>query len=205
MLLSAQPDIRVVGEAENGDQALQQVRDKKPAILLLDISMPGSSGLEVIKEVLKISRETRVLILTMLTEPVYLNSVLAAGAAGFVLKRSLDSDLLSAIRAVQQGDQFIDASMTKFIIEKALVQQTGKQSPKTACGLLSRRELQVLKLAAHGFTNRQIASQLFLSVKSVETYRARVLKKLNIHDRAHLVRFAVEAGLLSAQNSVPTG
>lgn len=198
MLLGAQPDLNVVGEANNGEEALEQVRLKRPAVLLLDISMPGSNGIEVIHDILKISPQTRVLILTMHAEAAYLDAALAAGATGFVLKRSLDSDLLNAIRVVRRGDNFIDAGMTKFLVQKALGGKAAESSAKAASSLLSRRELQVLTLAAQGYTNRQISLKLFVSVKSVETYRARLLKKLNLEDRAQMFRFAVEAGLLSA-------
>jgi DNA-binding NarL/FixJ family response regulator len=198
MLLGAQPDMNVVGEANNGDEALEQVRLKRPAVLILDISMPGSNGIEVIHDILKISPQTRVLILTMHAEAAYLDAVLTAGATGFVLKRSLDSDLLNAIRAVRRGDNFIDAGMTKFLVQKALGGKPAESSAKAASSLLSRRELQVLTLAAQGHTNRQISLKLFVSVKSVETYRARLLKKLNLEDRAQMFRFAVEAGLLSS-------
>ena len=176
----------------------------KPSVLLLDISMPGTSGIEIIGEVLKISPQTRVLILTMLTEAAYLDGALAAGAAGFVLKRSLDSDLLNAIRVVRRGDSFIDAGMTKFLVQKALGQRAPESSARAACSLLSRRELQVLTLAAQGHTNRQISAKLFVSVKSVETYRARLLKKLELEDRAQMFRFAVEAGLLTADPAIAT-
>jgi two-component system response regulator NreC len=198
MLLGAQPDMNVVGEANNGDEALEKVRLKRPAVLILDISMPGSNGIEVIHDILKISPQTRVLILTMHAEAAYLDAVLTAGATGFVLKRSLDSDLLNAIRAVRRGDNFIDAGMTKFLVQKALGGKPAESSAKAASSLLSRRELQVLTLAAQGHTNRQISLKLFVSVKSVETYRARLLKKLNLEDRAQMFRFAVEAGLLSS-------
>lgn len=198
MLIGAQPDLSVVGEANNGEEALEQVRSKRPAVLLLDISMPGGNGIEVIHEIVKTSPQTRVLILTMHAEAAYLDAALAAGATGFVLKRSLDSDLLNAIRVVRRGDNFIDAGMTKFLVQKALGGKASESSAKAASNLLSRRELEVLTLAAQGYTNRQISLRLFVSVKSVETYRARLLKKLNLEDRAQMFRFAIEAGLLSS-------
>lgn len=199
MLLGAQPDMKVVGEAEDGEQALEQVRLKKPDILLADITMPGTSGIEAASEVRKRSPLTRVVILTMHLEPAFLDSALAAGVSGYVLKRSLDSDLVSAIRAAHAGKTFVDSGVAGHLVEKALgADDNHKITARQACDMLSRRELQVLKLVAEGYTNQQIASQMFLSVKSVETYRARLLRKLQISTRQEIVRFAIEAGLLAA-------
>ena len=198
MLLGAQPDMKVVGEAENGDQAIEQVRLKKPDILLADITMPGSSGVEAASEVRKRSPLTRVVILTMHAEPAFLDSALAAGVSGYVLKRALDSDLVAAIRAVHEGKTFIDSAVAGHLVEKAFGSDDHqKVTASQACDLLSRRELQVFRLIAEGYTNQQIASQLFISVKSVETYRTRLLRKLGIRTRQEIVRFALEAGLLA--------
>ncbi len=199
MLLNAQPDMNVVGEAADGDQAMEQVRLKKPDVLLLDISMPGASGVEAAGEVKKRSPKTRVLILTMHTDAGYLHSALAAGAAGYVLKRSLDSDLVSAIRDVYLGKIFIDSGVAEHLVVKALGREGRKPvTPQQSFDLLSHRERQVLKLVAEGYTNAQIAEKVFVSVKSVETYRARLLKKLQIKTRREIVRFAIRAGVLVA-------
>jgi DNA-binding NarL/FixJ family response regulator len=204
MVLSAQPDMQVVGEAENGDQAIEQVRAKKPGIILLDVSMPGGGGLEVVSEIVRNSPLTRVIVLTMHAEPGYLDSALSAGASGYVLKRSLDSDLIKAIRAVSHGERFVDSGVTSQLVDRVLGGRVPEKSPRDkARDLLSRRELQVLKLVAEGFTNQQIAGRIFVSVKSVETYRARVLSKLHLEDRAQMVRFAIDAGLLQPGAEVP--
>src|ERR1700760_549916 len=198
MLLGAQRDMQVVGEAENGDAALEEVRLKKPDVLLMDISMPGTSGIEATKEVRKRSPQTKVIILTMHGEGAYLDSALAAGASGYVLKRALDSDLVSAIRAADEGQTFIDSGVAGHLVDKALGPDGARRlAAKDARDLLSRRELQVLKLVAEGYTNQEIALKVFISVKSVETYRARVLKKLQLTTRSEVVRFAIEAGLLA--------
>lgn len=202
LLLSVQPDIKVVGEAGDGDEALEQVRLRKPDVLLLDISMPGTGGVEAASEVRKRWPHTRVVFLTMHGEAPYLDSALAAGASGYVLKRALDSDLVSAIRAAHAGSTFIDAGVAGHLVAKALGSdgRTGADA-RQACDLLSRRELQVLKLAAAGLTNRQISSKVFVGIKSVETYRARVLKKLKIKTREEMIRFALDAGLFSPAES----
>ena len=203
MLLSQQPDIQVVGEAENGEEAIEQVRRKKPNILLADISMPGTSGIEIIQQVAKRSPKTLVLILTMHAEPAYLDSALAAGAAGYVLKKALDSDLLTAIRVTNSNGTFIDQDMTQHLLGKHRhAQAASTVTARQARDLLSRRELQILTLIAQGHTHREIASQTSISVKSVETYRARLLKKLKLTTRRDIVQFALSAGLLSAQPSI---
>ena len=199
MLLSAQPDIKVVGEAADGEQAIEQVRLKKPDVLLMDITMPGISGIEALSEMKKRYRHTRVIILTMHAEPAYLESTLAAGASGYVLKKALDSDLVSAIRAAHEGRTFIDSDVTEHLVRKVLDgDKPVKLTAKNASDLLSRRELQVLTLVAQGYTNQQIATQVFISVKSVETYRARLLRKLDLTSRNQMVRFAIDAGLLAS-------
>lgn len=198
MLLNSQADMKVVGEAADGEQALEQVRLKKPDILLMDIAMPGTSGIEAVGEIKRRSPHTQVVVLTMHGEAAYLHSALAAGASGYVLKRSLDSELVSAIRGAYEGKTSIDAAVAKHLVERALG-KTGRRRPdaREAFDLLSRREQQVLKLVAEGYTNAQIASQVFVGVKSVETYRARLLKKLRIKSRREITRFAIDSGLLA--------
>lgn len=197
MLLNAEVDMKVVGEAGDGEQALEQVRLKKPDVLLLDISMPGTSGVEVASQTRKRAPHTSVVFLTMHSEPAYLHSALAAGASGYVLKRSLDSNLVSAIRDAYQGKTSIDSGVAEHLVDKALGRDARrKPSPKQAADLLSARERTVLKLAAQGYTNAEIAAKTFISVKSVETYRARLRKKLQIKTRREIVEFAINAGLL---------
>lgn len=205
MLLNAQSDIRVIAEAENGEETLKQVRVHKPDVLLLDIAMPGLSGVEVAGTVRKRFAQTRILFLTMHAEPAYLNAALAAGGSGYVLKRSLDSDLLTAIRNVHAGEMFIDSGVAKHLVEKAFGSDTmGNSSLRQSFDLLSLRERQVLKLVAEGYTNNEIAEEIFLGVKSVETYRARLLKKLRIKTRREIVQFALAAKIIdSSHESVP--
>ncbi len=157
--------------------------------------MPDSAGAEIIGQVRKQSPKTRVLILTMHTEPEYLHSALGAGASGYVLKRALDSDLIAAIRVTYKGETFVDSRMNRFLVERSL--SSPSDSPLgSRYDLLTNRERQVLKLAAAGFTNRQIASRILISEKSVETYRGRLLNKLQLRDRAEMVQFALRAGIL---------
>jgi two-component system, NarL family, response regulator NreC len=185
---------------------VEQARLKKPTILLADIGMPGTSGIELIHEVKRRSPKTSLLILTMHVEPAFLDSALAAGACGYVLKRALDSDLLTAIRIALGNGTFIDLDMTPHLLGK----HRHPQSPsvitaRQARDLLSRRELQILTLIAKGHTHRGIGWQTNISVKSVETYRAHLLQKLNLTTRRDIVQFALHAGLLVSSPSLAVG
>jgi len=192
MLLEAQPDIEIAGEAGDGPQVVQRARELQPDVVLMDLTMPGPPSGEVIGQVLRAAPATRVLILTMHDDPAYLASALAAGAAGYVVKKVADSELLTAIRAVHAGRTFVDLTQTLTHPPEPRMSRRGKQ-PKE----LSRREQEVLRLLAQGHSNQQVADQIRVSVKTVETYRTRLRVKLGLRERAELYRFAVESGLLN--------
>jgi two-component system, NarL family, response regulator NreC len=191
MLINSERDMEVVGEAAGGNEVEDVLRETTPDVLLLDITMPAGGGLKVLTAVRRLLPQVRVLILTMHEDPAYLRSVLAAGASGYVLKRAVDADLLFAIRAVHRGGTFVDPSLAQ-----NLLPQRGASSKGS---LLSPRERQVLQLVAEGYTNQQVADRIFVSVKSVETYRARIAQKLSLKSRADFVRFALESGMLTPQ------
>jgi two-component system, NarL family, response regulator NreC len=201
MLINAQADMEVVSEASNGAEAVQATRKTKPDVALMDLTMPPAAGTSAIQEIARTFPETRVLILTMHDDPAYLRSVFAAGATGYVLKRSVDAELLAAIRAVHRGGTFVDPAMAGFFVQDLLDKSGGKGRPKTdrPKKVLSDRELQVLTLVARGYSSQQIAKQIFLSVKTVETYRSRFADKLGLRTRSDIVRFAVQMGLLTPQ------
>ena len=192
MLLEAQPDIEIAGEAGDGTQVVQQARELQPDVVLMDLTMPGPHSGEVIRHVVRAAPKTRVLILTMHDDPAYLASALAAGAAGYVVKKVADSELLIAIRAVHAGRTFVDLTQTLTPPPGPRRSVRGKR-PKE----LSRREREVLRLLAQGHSNQQIADQIRVSVKTVDTYRTRLKQKLGLKERAELYRFAVESGLLN--------
>lgn len=196
MLINAQVDMKVVAEAANGEQAILSVRETKPDVALMDLTMPPAGGTLAIREIARAFPKTRTLVLTMHDDPAYLKAVLAAGACGYVLKRSVDAELLAAIRAVHRGGLFVDPAMAGVFLQDLLVNTGGKDRPKK---ILSDRELQVLGLVARGYTSPQIAEQIFLSVKTVETYRARFADKLGLRTRSDIVRFAVQMGMLTPQ------
>lgn len=197
MLINAQPDMEVVGEAQDGVEAVQAIQKENPDVAILDVTMPRSGGLDAIKEIMARNRSTRVLLLTMHEEPAYLRTALAAGAAGYVLKKSVDADLLSAIRAVYKGRTYVDSELAEILVRDAFSKED--RTGSAADGVLSERELQVLKLVAEGFSSREIAEQIYISTKTVETYRARFAEKLGLKSRAQIVRYALNLGLLSSE------
>jgi two-component system response regulator NreC len=195
MLLEVQRDMAVAGEAGDGAEAVQKARELQPDIVLLDLTMPGPGSGEVIRQVLRACPKTRVLVLTMHDDPAYLASALAAGAAGYVVKKVADSELLSAIRAVHGGRTFVDLTQSLDTPSRAVV--SGARAEGERPKDLSRREREVLGLLAQGYSNQQIATQINVSVKTVETHRTRLSEKLGLKGRAELYRFAVESGILT--------
>jgi DNA-binding NarL/FixJ family response regulator len=195
MLIDSQVDMMVVAEAQNGDEAVQFAREASPDVVLLDVTMPQRGGLHAISDIVKGNSAIRILLLTMHEEPAYLRTALAAGASGYVLKKSVDADLLSAIRAVSKGHTYIDSELASNLLEFALPERARKKTQE----VLSDRELQVLKLVAEGFSSREISGQLYIGVKTVETYRGRFAEKLGLKSRTDIVRYALEIGLLSSE------
>jgi two-component system, NarL family, response regulator NreC len=200
MLVNAQVDMEVVGEAPDGEQAVRAARDMKPSVALLDLTMPGSGGLQALEEIARCCPDTRVLVLTMHDDPAYLRSVLAAGASGYVLKRAVDTELLSAIRAVHRGGIFVDPSLAHVFVQDALEKRGTTGRPQRLLNILSDRERQVLERIAQGYGSQEIAAQMLVSVKTVETYRARIAEKLGLRTRSEIVRFALQMGLLTSDS-----
>ena len=196
MLLNAQEDMLVVGEATNGQEALATVREHLPDLLLLDISMPKTDGLQILSQVKHAHPNVRVLILTMHEEEGYLRRALEAGAAGYCPKSAADAELISAIRAVMRGNVYIHPSHAKLLLDKMIPPAEDSRAVSTE---LSERERAVLRLVALGNTNQDIAAQLSLSVKTVETYRARGMDKLALTSRAALVRYAIQEGWMAEE------
>ncbi len=189
LLLDRQPDIEVVAEAEDGVEAVQKVIEHRPDVAVLDVSMPLMTGLQATHEIKQHAPGTQVLILSMHDDDRYLFEALRAGAAGYVLKRAADQDLVDAVRAAGRGEPFLTASAQQTLIREFL--ERGDQPEE-----LSPREQEVVKLIAEAHTNREIAEILQLSEKTVESHRARVLQKLGMRDRVELVRYAIRRGLV---------
>ena len=186
-LVDLQPDFCFVGEAADGEEACQKVAQCRPDVVLMDISMPGMGGAEATRRIRKAMPDVRVLVLTAHAKMEYVQQLLDAGAAGYVHKQATMPVLLEAIRTVAAGRTFIDPELVAgFVHRKA----TGQQAA------LSEREDAVLRLIAEGYSNKEVAARLELSVKSVETYKARAMEKLGLHSRVDLVSYAVRQGWL---------
>lgn len=194
-MLETEPDMEVVGQAGNGVEAVALTQELHPDIVIMDISMPEMDGLEATKRVRTACPETQVLILTVHAQERYLFPVLKAGAAGYVLKSTVDTQLIDAIRTVAQGGAFLYPSATRMVLEDYL-NRLHQGGTSDGYNQLSERESEVLKFIALGYTAAEIAEQLILSPKSVETYRTRIMQKLDLHSRAALVQYALSRGLL---------
>jgi len=196
LLIEGQPGLEVVGEAGDGQEALEKARTLKPDLILLDLNMPGLDGLAALPQIREQSPDSCVLILTMHDDVSYLQQALNAGASGYVLKRAVDSELLLAIETVLRGETYVHSAMTQKLLQKMTSEQSAAKDAPDPWDTLSERERDVLRLVALGNTNQEIADELFLSVKTVETYRARGMEKLGLQTRAQLVKSALKRGLL---------
>jgi two-component system response regulator NreC len=193
LLLESQADFRVIGEASSGLEALDLAGRLRPDLILLDLSMPGLGGLDALPALNKICPAAKILILTMHDDSHYLHSALKNGAMGYVLKKAADAELISAIRAVLRGEMYVHPALTRALLDDMLPKT---EAAPDAWETLSEREREVLRLVALGHTSAEIAAQLHLSDKTVETYRARGMEKLGLPNRAALVRFALKKGIL---------
>jgi two-component system response regulator NreC len=191
-LLNAEADFRVVGEAAGGCEALQLAAVLKPEVVLLDVSMPDMDGIEVTRALVQRQPQVRVLLLTIHEDEALVREAIQAGAAGYVVKRAAESELINAIRSAAAGDLYIHPSMTRALLD---LPSRRPSSPSEAADL-TPREVDVLQMLAQGYTNRQIAELLSLSVRTVETHRANLRAKLDLRSRADLIRYAAQQGLL---------
>ncbi len=196
-LLDADPEVELVGEATNGGEALPLIRTLAPQVAVVDVSMPGLSGLELTERVADECPETRVLVLTVNEDAAYVQPLLKAGARGYLLKRSAAEDLLRAVRAVAAGGIYLDPSVAGHAM--AGPSAGAASAPPVAGGeALSPRETETLRLIAQGFSNKEIARRIDVSVKSVETYKARAAEKLGLRTRAEIIRYGAAHGWLDA-------
>ena len=194
LLIDAQPTLNVVGEAGSGADAVTQARALQPDLILLDLSMPDGDGLSIIATLRSVAPQARILILTMHDDTSHLRQALDAGASGYVLKNAVDQELLMAIRAVRRGETYVHSAMTQKLVEA--LTQPATANPADPWAELSEREFEVMKLVALGYTNAEIAQEIHLSVKTVESYRSRGLVKLGLETRAQLVQSALQHGHL---------
>jgi two-component system response regulator NreC len=195
MMLNAQPDIEVIGEASDGRQAIHEAQRLLPDVIIMDITMPECNGIEATRQVKRLQPDTRVLVLTMHENEEYLFQMLRAGASGYMLKEAADTELISAIRVVSSGRFYLSPSAQSMMVSDYLQRvRTGEE--RDSYSALTEREREILKLVAEGHTNNQIAERLFISPKTVDTHRTHIMDKLNLHSRAELVKYAIRRGLL---------
>jgi DNA-binding NarL/FixJ family response regulator len=199
VLLQAQPDLVVVGEASDGEEAVRKAEQLTPDVIVMDLTMPRCGGIEAINRLRRAQIKARVLVLSMHDDQTYLRAALAAGAAGYVPKRAAAKQLLDAIREVAQHRSFIAVALDDGTLQRVL--DEGAARDDAPMNRLTDREQEVLELVAQGYTHAEIAERLQLSIKTVDTYRQRVGQKLGLRTRAELVRFAIETGALSITRS----
>jgi len=193
-LLNLEPDLEVAGEAATGEEAVELARALRPHVIVMDLAMPGMGGLDAIRQITDAEPDSRILILTSQAEEEYLLPVLEAGGSGYVHKTSADEDLITAIRTVARGEVFLYPRATKLLLRGfRMAEERGEASPLEE---LSDREREVLTLTAEGYSSSEIGRKLFLSPKTVDTYRARLMQKLGLSHRSELIRFALQTGLL---------
>ena len=195
-LLSADPDFDVVGEAEDGRDAIRCVETLSPDLVLMDLSMPRMSGLDAIKEIKKQNPAIKLIVLTVHKSEEYILATLQAGADGYVLKEATHAELVMATQNVLRGKRYLSPGISERVIEGYL---EGRKTLKTksAWDTLTQREREILKLIAEGYRNKQIADYLYISLKTVEKHRSNLMKKLDLHNTAALTTFAVEKGLVT--------
>jgi len=194
LLLGNTKDLEVIGEAKNGSDAAEASKFLKPDVIVLDINLGDTNGLELVPQIKSLSPKTNILVLTMYGEEEYLQKALELGAKGYVLKKASDNELLTAIRTVGRGESYLDQTVAKTLVTMALGSNTLKKEADRE--LLSSREQEVLALVALGYTNKQIAGELIISIKTVETHKANIKIKLGLNKRSELVRYAMDNNLI---------
>jgi two-component system response regulator NreC len=195
MLFVAEQDMEIVGEVNSGEEALQAVKALRPDVVIMDVAMPGIGGIEATRQIKAANPDTAVLALTMHEDEQYFFEMLNAGAAGYIPKRAAPDDLVSAIRVVSQGNVFLYPTLAKLLVKDFLERAEAGTTP--IVDDLTTREREVLTHIAEGYTNREIAENLVISVKTVDRHRENIMHKLNLHNRVELVKYAIEKGLIT--------
>ena len=191
-LLNLHDDIEIVGEASEGKEAVQKAEELAPDVIVMDIAMPGMDGLEATRRITKKNPAVKVMVLSQHDNKEYILSAIKAGVVGYVPKRALGSELVSAIRTIHQGESYLYPSAAAAVISDYL-----KGSAKEPYDRLTAREREILKLIAEGYTSREIADKLFIALKTVLGHRTKIMEKLDLHNRSELIKYAIRKGLIS--------
>jgi two-component system response regulator NreC len=194
MVLATDPELEVVGVASSGEEAIEKVRELEPDVVLMDIGMPGLSGFEATRRIRQSHPQTQVVALTVHDSEGYVFQMLQAGATGYVVKRAAAEDVIAAVKRAHQGEAVLHPSVAKLLIKDYLARVA--KGEERSFDELSDREREILKLIAEGKTNREIADTLFLSIKTVQAHRANLMRKLGMHDRTELVKYAIRKGII---------
>jgi two-component system response regulator NreC len=194
-LLEREGDIQVVGEAADGREAVRLTTQLQPDVVVMDVSMPLLNGIEATRQIRRDCPQTRILTLTVHESEDYVAQLLAAGASGYIIKRAGGDELIGAIRAVQQGEAFLHPSIARVVI-RDYVRRLQAGEGLSAQDVLTDREREVLQLIAEGYTNREIADLLHLSIKTVQNHRSNIMRKLDLHDRGELIKYAIQQGII---------
>lgn len=203
LILESAPDIQVVGEVENGRQAVQMAKKLQPDVVVMDVVMPTLNGVEATRQLLKESPTSKVLVLSSYSDDDRVQQLIEAGATGYLIKQTAANDLLAAIREAHKGNAYFSPNISKRLLEQCREQLSGGGTVKRKGSKLTSREAEVLQLIAEGYANKQIADELSISIKTVEKHRQQVMHKLNLHEVASLTRYAVAQGIIEA--SPPPG
>jgi DNA-binding NarL/FixJ family response regulator len=196
-LLDEEPDITIVGEAGDSDEAVLLAAKLRPDVVLMDLSLPGVGGVEATRQIRERFPDIRVLVLSMHDSEEYVLRALRAGASGYVLKQTTSTGLVLALRAVAAGSTFLSPTISQILINDYVHRAEVQERDDEALGVLTPREREVLELIARGFNNRQVAERLYISIKTVETHRGNMMRKLEVRDRAGLIKFAIDSGLIT--------
>jgi DNA-binding NarL/FixJ family response regulator len=202
VLLDAEPDIRVVGEADTGRQAVEMAKRLRPEVVIMDIAMPSLNGLEATRQILKAVPEARVLILSSYSEDEYVRQLTQAGAIGYLLKHTAATELIKAIHEARHGRTYFSPAISKKLLDSYQAAFRNGALPRRQGRPLSGREAEVLQLIAEGKPNKLIAAELAISIKTVEKHRQQVMNKLNIHDVAGLTRYAISRGIIESNSGL---
>jgi NarL family two-component system response regulator LiaR len=194
MVLGTDPELKVVGDAASGEDAVDAVKELHPDVVVMDIAMPGLSGFEATRLIREQNPDVKVLALTVHDSEAYVFQMLQAGAVGYVLKRASSADVIQAVKAAARGEAILHPSVAKMLISDYLTRV--EHGDESSYDTLSDREREILKLIAEGRTNKEIAQMLFLAVKTVQAHRANLMRKLNMHDRTELVKYAIRKGII---------